>query len=119
MTPFDYSKITECILCHFRAFGDKSAPPSLPDDESEADEMDEENSEVSENDQEEETEKSLEEQTVSDQACCIKELSLTEQEGDNEGSSSNQEDDNQDEQKTPQGTENTSNNIPDSNQIQL
>lgn len=82
--------------------------------------MDEANGENGESDQEKETEQSLEEQqssdeTVSDQACCIKELRLAEQEGDNKESSSNQEDDNQDEQKTPQGTEN----IPNSYQIQF
>ncbi|XP_037539876.1 eukaryotic translation initiation factor 2D [Nematolebias whitei] len=100
-----------CVLHTYKdylwAFGDKSVPPSLPDDESEADGTDEENCEVGENDQEEETEQSLEQlssdETVSDQARCIKELSLAEQEGDNEESSSYQEDDNQDEQKTPQG----------------
>lgn len=75
--------------------------------------MDEDNCDVSENEQEDETEKSLEEQqssgeTVQDDACCINELSLAEQEADKEESGRNQEDDNQDGQKTLQGTENTS-----------
>ncbi|XP_017264859.1 eukaryotic translation initiation factor 2D [Kryptolebias marmoratus] len=104
-----------CVLHTYKdylwAFGDKSVPPSLPDEETEADEMDEENCEVSENEQEEEeegeSERSLEEQqssgeTVSDQACRVEDLSLAEQEGDKEESSNNHEDDNQDERKTPQ-----------------
>uniref|UniRef100_A0A1A8EIN3 Eukaryotic translation initiation factor 2D n=1 Tax=Nothobranchius kadleci TaxID=1051664 RepID=A0A1A8EIN3_NOTKA len=93
-----------CVLHTYKdylwAFGDKSGPPSLADEEV--------NGEECESEHEEEIGESVEEQegcgvAASDEASRGVELSLTEQEEVTEGSSSNKiEDDNQDDQKTPQ-----------------
>uniref|UniRef100_A0A1A7YIE1 Eukaryotic translation initiation factor 2D n=1 Tax=Iconisemion striatum TaxID=60296 RepID=A0A1A7YIE1_9TELE len=98
-----------CVLHTYKdylwAFGDKSGPPSLADEESEAEEANGEKCETDENEHEEEIEESVEEQegcgvAATDEASCgVEELSLTEQEEDKEGSSNKNEDD---DQKTPQ-----------------
>lgn len=90
----------------FRAFGDKTGPPSLPDAETEGQGVNGKACEVNE-EEEEEVEKFAEEEqspteTVPNQACCgIEELSLAEQE---KGQKDNEEEEgNQDDQKMPQG----------------
>ncbi|KAM9350372.1 eukaryotic translation initiation factor 2D [Symphorus nematophorus] len=86
------------------AFGDKSGPPSLPDAESEGQDMNEEEREV----EEEEVGKREEEEqnpseTMTDQACSvIEELSLAEQEEDKGEKDNEEEETNQDDQKMPQ-----------------
>lgn len=93
----------------FRAFGDKSGPPPLPDAESEGQGVNGEEYEVDDM-EEEEAEKCVEEeqspcQTVTDQACSgIEELSLTEQEEEKGDKGNEEEEGNQDDQKMPQGT---------------
>lgn len=98
----------------FRAFGDKSSPPSIPDAEGEGQEANGEEYEVDEveEEEEEEVEKCVGEEeqspgeTVTDQACSgVEELSLAEQEEENVEKSGNEEEEgNQDDQKMPQGT---------------
>ena len=95
-----------CFYTLSRAFGDKSGPPSLPDAESEGQDMNEEDCEV----KEEEVDKCAEEEqspseTMADQACSvIEELNLAEQE-EEKGEKGNEEaDGNQDDQKIPQGS---------------
>lgn len=68
-----------CTLC-FRAFGDKSNPPSLPDVESEGEEVNEEEHGVDE--REEQTEEQCTDgDTTTEQVCStVEELSLTERE---------------------------------------
>lgn len=88
-----------------RAFGDKSGPPSLPDAESEGQEMNGEESEVDEEDVDKCVEEELSPgETVTDQACSgIEELSLTEQEDENGEKGNEEEEGNQNDQKMPQG----------------
>lgn len=64
----------------FRAFGDKSNPPSLPDVESEGEEINEEEREVDE--REEQTEEQCTDgDTTTERVCCtVEELSLAERE---------------------------------------
>lgn len=71
-----FLRVCLCTLC-FRAFGDKSNPPSLPDVESEGEEVNEEEHEVDE--REEQTEEQCTDTT--EQLCStVGELSLTERE---------------------------------------
>lgn len=91
------------------AFGDKSSPPSLPEDESEGQEVNGEKCEISETEEEEEElEKCEEEQqscdeTVTDQACCgLDELRIAEQDESKCESVKETEGENQDDLKTPQ-----------------
>lgn len=93
------------FVLFFRAFGDKSGPPSLPDEEDEGQEVNGEEGE----DSEEEVEKCAEKQhgsseTVTDHtSCCIEELSLAEQDEEKGEKANEKEEDNTDGQKTPQG----------------
>lgn len=98
------------FLCtSFRAFGDKSGPPSLPDSESVGQGVNGEECHFEEEEVEEEVEKCVEEEqsscdTVMDQTCSgLEELSLAEQ-AEEKGEKSNEEEEgNQDDQKHPQG----------------
>lgn len=66
-----------CTLC-FRAFGDKSSPPSLPDVESEGEEVNEEEHEVDEREEQTE-EQCTDSDTTTEQVCStVEELNLTE-----------------------------------------
>lgn len=97
-----------CVFLNiFRAFGDKSDPPILPDAENEGRRLNEEYCEV---DEEEkvvgecaEEEQSPSELVVHQASSGIEELSLAEQEED-KGTNGSEEEENQDDQKTPQGT---------------
>ncbi|XP_041860796.1 eukaryotic translation initiation factor 2D [Melanotaenia boesemani] len=86
-------------------FGDRSGPPSLPEDESEGQEENGVKCEVIEK---EELKKCVEEQqssgeTVTDQACCgLEELRIAEQEENKCESSNEKEEENQEDLKTPQ-----------------
>ncbi|XP_028265867.1 eukaryotic translation initiation factor 2D [Parambassis ranga] len=89
------------------AFGDKSGPPSLPDEEGEGQELNGDEGEDSE-DKGEEVEKCAEEQhgvseTVTDQTSCgIEELHLAEQDEEKSEKANEKEEDYTDGQKTPQ-----------------
>lgn len=103
------------LYLFFRAFGDKSCPPSLPDAEDEGeevngDECEDDVEEVGVEDRKEEAERHVEEEqsareTVTDQVCTgVEELKLAEQK-EEEGEKGNEEDEeNISDQKTPQGT---------------
>ncbi|XP_038127240.1 eukaryotic translation initiation factor 2D [Cyprinodon tularosa] len=91
------------------AFGDKSNPPSLPDEDDKVEDSNHEKSEVDEKeDGEYDVGKGTEEQqssdeTITDQICCgLEELSVTEKKEDQVEGSNGNEEENQDEQKTPQ-----------------
>ncbi|KAM4737281.1 eukaryotic translation initiation factor 2D [Anableps anableps] len=103
-----------CILHTYMdylwAFGDKSNPPSFPNEDEEVEDANGEKCEVSEkeNDTDDVVGKCVEEQqssgeTVTDQACCgFEELSLTQKEENKVESINEKAEENQDEQKTPQ-----------------
>lgn len=88
------------MLC-FRAFGDKSNPPSLPYAEGDGEEVEEEEREVDEGD-EQTQEPSPDAETTTEQACSVIEgLSLTEPEDDTVGKSQNPEEEEEADQDNP------------------
>lgn len=92
------------ILC-FRAFGDKSNPPSLPDAEGDGEEMEEEEREANEGDKQTQ-EPCPDTETATEQACSVlEELSLTELEEDTVGNSQNTEEEEDVEQESPKMTQ--------------
>lgn len=100
-----YSPVIICILLFvyfftlcFRAFGDKSNPPSLPDAEGDGEAVEEEEREVDEGD-EQTQEPSPDSETTTEQACSvIEQLSLTEPGDDTIGKSQNPEEEEEAEQ---------------------
>lgn len=101
--------VLHTYMDHLWAFGDKSGPPTVPDEDCK-EEMNEEECEVSEeteDKEEERTEKSSEDQwcpsdSVSDPACSgIEELSIAEQE-EEKGEEDSEKEENQEDQRTPQ-----------------
>lgn len=102
------------FILFYRAFGDKSNPPSLPDEDGEIEDTNREKCEINEKeegrDDDDDFGTCAEEQqssgeTVTDQACCgFEELNLTEMEEDKGESSNEKGEENQDEQKTPHGS---------------
>lgn len=96
------------LFFFFRAFGDKSSPPSLPNAEIEEQGLNGEECEAYEEEDKEEVEKCVEEQqtageAVTDKACCgIEKLSLVKEEEEEKGEKCNEEQ--KDNQKTQQGT---------------
>lgn len=106
MQPYSQVNLAHVFLFTlFRAFGDKSGPPSLPDVESEGQEVNGEECEVDE--KEEVTEEhSPGGEMMTDQACsAIEELSLTEREEEKgeKGNEEEEEEAEQDDQKMTQG----------------
>lgn len=95
------------LYLFFRAFGDKSCPPSLPDEGEEVNGDEYEDDEEEVGDRKEEVERHVEEEqstgeTVTDQVCAgVEELKLAEQK-EEEGERGNEEEEG--DQKTPQGT---------------
>lgn len=95
----------------FRAFGDKSGPPSLPDAESEGQELNGAECEVTEEEEEkaksqveEEEKEQSPSETFTDQACSgVEELSLATEEGEKGEKDSEEEEVHKDDQKMPQG----------------
>ncbi|MED6241137.1 hypothetical protein ATANTOWER_031751 [Ataeniobius toweri] len=102
--------ILHTYMDYLWAFGDKSNPPSLPDDDDDVEDANGEPCEVGQKEEykDDDVGKCVEEQqssgeTVKDQACCgFEELSLTEKEEDKVESSNEKSEETQDEQKTPQ-----------------
>ncbi|XP_047238581.1 eukaryotic translation initiation factor 2D isoform X2 [Girardinichthys multiradiatus] len=102
--------ILHTYMDYLWAFGDKSNPPSLQDDDDDVEDANGEPCEVSQKEEykDDDVGKCVEEQqssgdTVEDQACCgFEELSLTEKEEDKVESSNEKSEETQDEQKTPQ-----------------
>lgn len=88
------------ILC-FRAFGDKTNPPSLPDTEGDGEEVEEEEQEANEGDKPTQ-EPCPDTERTTEQACSIiEELSLTELEEDAIGKSQDPEEEEEAEQESP------------------
>lgn len=93
------------IFVHFRAFGDKSNPPSLPDAEGDGEADEEEEREVYDGDQQTD-EPSPDGEATTEQACSvIEELSVTEPEDDTIGKSQNPEEEEEAEQDSPKMTQ--------------
>uniref|UniRef100_A0A3Q1CRM2 Eukaryotic translation initiation factor 2D n=1 Tax=Amphiprion ocellaris TaxID=80972 RepID=A0A3Q1CRM2_AMPOC len=90
------------------AFGDKSGPPSLPDAESEGQEVDEVEDDINEKEEDDVVEKCVEEQESSGESAMnrtcsgVEELRLAEKEEEKDEKGSEKEEENQDDQKTPQ-----------------
>lgn len=73
------------FLCTFRAFGDKSGPPSLLDAESEGQDVNGEECEIDEKERVEEKQQNSGGEMMTDQACSgVEELSLTQREEEEE-----------------------------------
>lgn len=100
-----------CTLC-FRAFGDKSNPPSLPDAEGDGEAVEEEEREVDEGD-EQTQEPSPDSETTTEQACSvIEQLSVTEPGDDTIGKSQNPEEEEEAEQDSPKMTQGIAISLP-------
>lgn len=92
------------ILC-FRAFGDKTNPPSLPDVEGDGEEVEEEEREVNEGGEQAQEPCPDTERTTEQARSVIEELSLTELEEDTIGKSQNPEEEDEAEQESPKMTQ--------------